>query len=188
MHYDLEMIGYDAILVRFTHADNTQLLPLIYTLNQQLKHAPDLKPVIIDIIPSYQTLLISFNILEIEPHQLTAKITQHIQRLLNTALTQSGPTMLENQTLLTLPVCYHQSLAPDLASLSLHTSLPIDEIINIHSSTIYSCYAIGFMPNFGYLGDVDKRIQMPRHATPQTQVAAGSVGIKLSCCWLPSEV
>ncbi|MGC3834106.1 carboxyltransferase domain-containing protein [Moritella viscosa] len=33
------------------------------------------------------------------------------------------------------------------------------------------------MPNFAYLGDVDKRIQIPRHAKPKGQVAAGSLGI-----------
>ena len=177
MQYHLDMIGYDAILIRFTDADNAQLLPVIYTLNRQLTNAADLDAVIIDIIPSYQTLLVSFNILTIEPHQLVTKIHAHIKQILMPQPQASRYTSPVSAELFTLPVCYHKSLAPDLESLSLHASLPIDEIINIHSSTIYSCYAIGFMPNFAYLGDVDKRIQIPRHAKPQTQVAAGSVGI-----------
>jgi len=177
MQYHLEMIGYDAILIRFTDADNAQLLPVIYTLNQQLKNAADLDTVIIDIIPSYQTLLVSFNILTIEPHLLVDKLHAYIKQVLISQTQASNHTLPAKVELLTLPVCYHKSLSPDLESLSLHTSLPIDEIINIHCSTIYSCYAIGFMPNFAYLGDVDKRIQIPRHAKPQTQVAAGSVGI-----------
>lgn len=177
MHYHLEMIGYDTILIRFTDADNAQLLPVIYNLNQQLANAADLDVVIIDIIPSYQTLLVSFNILAIEPHQLANKIHDYVKQILNTQTHHPARTLSLRVALLTIPVCYHKSLAPDLGSLSRHAALPIDDIINIHSSTIYSCYAIGFMPNFAYLADVDKRIQIPRHSNPSTQVAAGSVGI-----------
>lgn len=75
MQYHLDMIGYDAILIRFTDADNAQLLPVIYTLNRQLTNSADLDAVIIDVIPSYQTLLVSFNILTIEPYQLVTKFT-----------------------------------------------------------------------------------------------------------------
>ena len=178
MQYQLEMIGYDAILIRFTDADNSQLLPVIHALNQQLKSATDLNSVIIDIIPSYQTLLVTFNILRIEPWQLANKINHYVKQLLNL---QSQSTTNHAHTmpveLLTIPVCYHQSLGPDLGSLSQHSALSINDIIQIHSSTIYNCYAIGFMPNFAYLGDVDKRIQIPRHIKPKSQVAAGSVGI-----------
>jgi inhibitor of KinA len=177
MQYHLEMIGYDAILIRFTNAGNAQLLPVIYSLTQQLTNAVDLDAVIIDIIPSYQTLLVSFNILKIEPHQLVTKIDAYVKQVLNTHIQTSDCTLPVKINLITLPVCYHKSLAPDLESLSRHAALSIDDIIHIHSSTIYSCYAIGFMPNFGYLGDVDTRIQIPRHAKPQVQVAAGSVGI-----------
>ena len=177
MQYQLEMIGYDAILIRFINTDNTQLLPVIYTLNQQLKSAPDLSAVIIDIIPSYQTLLVSFNILKMEQHQLADNIHAYVRRLLNTASLKSNHASPTSVDLITIPVCYHESLAPDLESLSRYAALSIYDIIQIHSSTIYSCYAIGFMPNFAYLGNVDKRIQIPRHAKPKNQVAAGSVGI-----------
>jgi biotin-dependent carboxylase-like uncharacterized protein len=36
---------------------------------------------------------------------------------------------------------------------------------------------LGFVPGFAYLGIVDARIAMPRHATPRVRVPAGSVGI-----------
>ena len=35
---------------------------------------------------------------------------------------------------------------------------------------------LGFLPGFGYLGEVDSRIQLPRKPIPQP-VKAGSVGI-----------
>ena len=36
---------------------------------------------------------------------------------------------------------------------------------------------LGFVPGFAYLGLVDQRIAMPRHATPRVRVPLGSVGI-----------
>ncbi|GIC75818.1 allophanate hydrolase subunit 1 [Moritella sp. F3] len=173
MQYHLEMIGYDAILIRFTNADNSQLLPVIYTLNLKLINSTNLKAAITDVIPSYQTLLVSFNIMKIEPEQLIHRINSHVKQVLSAHLKAVDfPTLP-----ITIPVCYHQNVAPDLESLSQRSGLSITDIIHIHSSTIYSCYAIGFMPNFGYLGNVDERIQMPRHTAPRTQVPAGSVGI-----------
>jgi len=189
MQYQLDIIGYDAILIRFTGADNTQLLPIIYALNLRLKKAADLSAVIIDIIPSYQTLLVTFNILNIDACQIAKIIDAHVkQQLKQSAQNVMSPPLSPLSTeykhthsmasrLLNIPVCYHESLAPDLESLSQHAAMSIDDIIQIHSSTIYSCYAIGFMPNFAYLGDVDKRIQIPRHSSPRAQVPAGSVGI-----------
>jgi KipI family sensor histidine kinase inhibitor len=38
-------------------------------------------------------------------------------------------------------------------------------------------YAIGFAPGFAYLGNVDKRIAMPRKESPRQKVVKGSVGI-----------
>lgn len=173
MQYHLEMIGYDAILISFTDADNAQLLPVIYNVNLKLTDAADLNAAITDVIPSYQTLLVSFNIMKIEPEQLINRIHRHVKQVLSAHL-----KVLDFPTLpLTISLCYHQSLAPDLESLSQYSKLSIADIIHIHSATTYSCYAIGFMPNFSYLGNVDERIQMPRHTAPRTQVPAGSVGI-----------
>jgi inhibitor of KinA len=50
-------------------------------------------------------------------------------------------------------------------------------VIALHSSIIYDVYAIGFAPGFAYLGNVDKRIAMPRKETPRQKIFKGSVGI-----------
>lgn len=176
MQYQLDMIGYDAILIRFIDVDNKQLLPTIYALNQLLKSDSNLN--IIDITPSYQTLLITFNIQKINYFQLSNIINKHIKLLLKKrASSAHDNTHLMSDNLITIPVCYDESLAPDLYALSQYSELSVDNIIHLHTATIYSCYAIGFMPNFAYLGNVDKQIQMPRHSNPRSRVAAGSVGI-----------
>ena len=45
-----------------------------------------------------------------------------------------------------------------------------------HGAT-YRVFMLGFVPGFAYLGIVDERIAMPRHATPRVRVPVGSVGI-----------
>lgn len=75
-----------------------------------------------------------------------------------------------------IPVCYDK-FGKDLESISKHSGLEVSEIIKIHSQKTYALYFIGFLPGFLYLGDVDKRIQTPRHKTPRQQVEKGSVGI-----------
>src|SRR6266849_209419 len=38
-------------------------------------------------------------------------------------------------------------------------------------------YAIGFVPGFAYLGEIDSSLILPRLSTPRKRVPAGSVGI-----------
>jgi len=75
-----------------------------------------------------------------------------------------------------IPVCY-ESFGLDLKQISNQTKLSESEIIQLHSEQTYTLYFIGFLPGFLYLGDVDKRIQTPRHKTPRAKVEKGSVGI-----------
>ena len=41
----------------------------------------------------------------------------------------------------------------------------------------YRVFMLGFVPGFAYLGIVNDRIAMPRHAVPRVRVPARSVGI-----------
>ncbi|MGX1024045.1 5-oxoprolinase subunit PxpB [Flavobacterium sp. CS20] len=74
-----------------------------------------------------------------------------------------------------IPVCYEYE--QDLKNISKQKNLSTSKIIQIHTEQIYTLYFIGFLPGFLYLGDVDKRIQIPRHQTPRQNVEKGSVGI-----------
>jgi inhibitor of KinA len=52
-----------------------------------------------------------------------------------------------------------------------------DAAIELHSSTDYTVYFLGFAPGFAYLGELPKALATPRLATPRRSVPAGSVGI-----------
>jgi inhibitor of KinA len=76
-----------------------------------------------------------------------------------------------------IPVCYGGDLGPDLAGVASFAGMPEVEVVRVHSGGAYRVFMLGFVPGFAYLGIVDQRIAMPRHATPRVRVPAGSVGI-----------
>jgi len=81
------------------------------------------------------------------------------------------------QTLWEVPVCYNDEFGFDLDNLSLKKQLPKSEIIQRHSSQIYTIYFIGFLPGFLYLGGLDKLLHFNRKSTPNLNIKKGAVGI-----------
>ena len=75
---------------------------------------------------------------------------------------------------ITIPVYYN---GEDLESLAMLHQLSVDDVIRIHTRKTYRVFMIGFLPGFAYMGKVDEKIATPRHATPRTNIKAGSVGI-----------
>jgi KipI family sensor histidine kinase inhibitor len=88
----------------------------------------------------------------------------------------STPTVLERRTVV-LPVYYAPEVGIDLESLAERAGLSVSKVIDLHASSEYRVYAIGFAPGFAYLGEVDERIAAPRLATPRASVPRGSVAI-----------
>jgi len=75
-----------------------------------------------------------------------------------------------------IPVCYETPFAPDLAALAQQKQLTEQEVVTLHTATIYNVYMIGFLPGFSYMGEINEKIAVPRKQQP-AQVLAGSVGI-----------
>ena len=98
-----------------------------------------------------------------------------IQQFLNTPDLHNTT---ENQAaVFTVKACYHPDIASDLISVAREKNLAVDEVISLHTSAIYTVYAIGFMPGFAYMGHLPKALHIDRKATPRMQVPAGSVGL-----------
>jgi inhibitor of KinA len=75
-----------------------------------------------------------------------------------------------------IPVCYE--FGEDLGEAAAALQLQPDELVRLHCSQQYTCYAVGFAPGFPYLGYLPPRLQgIPRRAEPRLQVASGSVAI-----------
>jgi KipI family sensor histidine kinase inhibitor len=124
---------------------------------------------IVDLVPSYASILVVFDMFDIDHHQLRNKLSG--------LLTQLSSTQQASGKLVELPVYYSAQSGPDLARIAQHADLSIEDVIQLHQAQEYHVYAIGFAPGFAYLGDVDTRIAMPRLATPRQAVPRGAVAI-----------
>lgn len=85
---------------------------------------------------------------------------------------------------LTIDVVYD---GPDIAALALAAGVSIDDVVRLHATGTYRVAFCGFSPGFGYLRGIDRRLHVPRRATPRTSVPAGSIGIAAGyTCVYPS--
>ena len=123
---------------------------------------------IIEIIPSYTSIFITYDIFLYDYEKIKALLKDSINL---------KKDLQSKEKIVTIDVYYGSEVALDLEDMSQKTSLSIDEIINIHSSKLYDVYAIGFLPGFAYLASVDEAIAMPRLSSPRKQIPKGSVAI-----------
>lgn len=126
-------------------------------------------PGIYEMTPTYRSLLIQYNPLEIEVDRLINDLEQ-IEKSLD-SIELPKPRIVE------IPTIYGGEFGEDLGFVAEHNGLSEDEVIKIHSSVDYRIYMLGFSPGFPYLGGMSEKIETPRLKTPRTKIPAGSVGI-----------
>ena len=56
----------------------------------------------------------------------------------------------------------------DFAAVCEATGLARHELIDLHSGRDYKVFSVGASPGFPFLGVLDERLRMPRHATPRS--------------------
>lgn len=143
---------------------------------EQVQHACDwvreqLGAALIDLVPSYTSVLIELDPLKLSPQQACQRLAGLVTALsTQTRNTQTGQRF-------EIPVYYADEVAPDLADVCARTGLTQSELISRHSAIDYRVFAIGFAPGFCFLGSLDPLLRLPRRSDPRSQVAAGSVAI-----------
>jgi KipI family sensor histidine kinase inhibitor len=165
--YHLAIAGENALMLYF----DQRIAPAISALVQQACALikAELADDVIDILPSYASVLVIFNPFSTDLYRVQAQL-QHCLAPLQTGDSHSGK-------LVELPVYYSAESGPDLTLIAKTKNISIDEVIKRHQAISYRVYAIGFAPGFAYLGEVDPLLQMPRLATPRAKVPRGAVAI-----------
>jgi KipI family sensor histidine kinase inhibitor len=131
----------------------------------------DLSEYIVDLVPAYASIHIVFNLLKISAEAFETTLNKVIdQQNIEAVNVTSKKTIV-------IPVYYGLEVALDVELVAQFANLTVDAVVALHASTPYDVYAIGFAPGFAYLGNVDRRIAMPRKDSPRQKVAKGSVGI-----------
>ena len=130
-----------------------------------------LEPVagICNLHPAYCSLLVKFDGLRLRHDQVESILRRYLERLEEIKLPE--PRLVE------IPVCYGGEFGPDLAEVCAIHGLTPAQAIEMHASTEYLVYFLGFVPGFAYLGELPEALVTPRLAAPRRRVPAGSVGI-----------
>jgi inhibitor of KinA len=126
-------------------------------------------PEIINIIPSFRSCLIHFNIRQTSFGRLIAYLKKCEEKVDKIEIPE--PVTHE------IPVQYGGEDGPDMEFVSSYSGLSQEEVIGIHTSKAYTVFAVGFMPGFPYMGTLDKKLYVPRLETPRVKVPKGSVGL-----------
>ena len=129
----------------------------------------DLPEGVIEVIPTYRSLLIVYDPVKTAPQQLVEVLISLEQRLPEIQI--PPPKTVE------IPVCYGGEFGPDIEFVAKSHGLPVEEVVRLHSEPEYPIYMIGFTPGFPFLGGLPETLHTPRLETPRTLVPEGSVGI-----------
>jgi inhibitor of KinA len=126
-------------------------------------------PGIKNLHPAYESVLVKFDALKLRHEDLADTLQKYLKRMTHVALPE--PRTVE------IPVCYGDEFGPDLQDVAQLHGLTPPQVIELHASTIYNVYFLGFVPGFAYLGELPRELETPRLPTPRRSVPAGSVGI-----------
>ena len=125
-----------------------------------------------NITPSYNKLIISFDLSIIKFQELKEKIK-------NLKLIQ---TENKEEKIVKIPICLDDKFSLDLNRLSDKLKIEKDKIIQTFLNKEYFCYMTGFIAGMPFLGDTDTTIRLQRLETPRVKVPKGSIGITEQFC------
>jgi KipI family sensor histidine kinase inhibitor len=156
-----------ALLVYFGHEITLEAHERVRRLLRLL----ELEPVagVRNLHPAYCSLLVKFDALKLRHDELEAILKEYLDRLEEVGLPE--PRQVE------IPVCYGGVYGPDLGDVAAMHGMTLAQTTELHTSTTYLVYFLGFVPGFAYLGQLPEALITPRLATPRKSVPAGSVGI-----------
>jgi inhibitor of KinA len=138
---------------------------------RRLLRMTDFEPIagVRNLHPGYCSLLIKFDVMLLRHEELEEIVRGYIDRMEKAAL--PGPRLVE------IPVCYGGEFGPDLEEVAELHRITAAQAIELHASTYYLVYFLGFAPGFAYLGELPEALATPRLTMPRRSVPAGSVGI-----------
>ncbi len=160
----IEIVSVDSVMLYFEQVISEEVLDRVQEAYDRLKGLEGL----IDIVPSYSSILIQYDLALYDYRSIQEAITKNLSA-------DQRVTKEKENKLITIPTRYDDSL--DLERVAKYNHLTIEEVIERHTRTIYRVYAIGFMVGFAFLARVDEKIATPRLSTPRAKVPKGSVAI-----------
>lgn len=159
--------GDSALVIEYGNSISEEICSKIRLTNIAIKES-NIEG-IIETVPTYRSLMVHYDPMIIGYHELVKKLEGLEGRF--DVMKLPPPDIYE------IPTLYGGQYGPDIENVARHNGLTVEEVIQIHTSTDYLIYMLGFTPGFPYLGGMDERIATPRLKTPRTKIPGGSVGI-----------
>jgi inhibitor of KinA len=175
--YTIFPLGDSALTIEFGNRVDENINNRVLFIFNQLNEIN--YPEILDVVPSYTTLTVHYNVFSIiknNQHNRTAFeiISERVEKVINRTVSS---TSQKNKQTVKVPVCYLPEFGLDIQEVAREKNISIEEVVRLHSGKKYRVYMLGFLPGFPYMGEVDEKITMPRKQQPRVKVSAGSVGI-----------
>ncbi|WP_354667997.1 5-oxoprolinase subunit B family protein [Marinobacter salexigens] len=164
----LESAGLDAWIVRMFASIDERNVSWLSALARRCEEA--FGDALVDLVPSYTTLLIVFDPLSVSPSQARAIICQTLVDLEPEETAHEGEVH-------ELPTWYDARVGPELPRVAEGAGMAVSDVIEAHSERAYRVFALGFAPGFAFMGLVDPRLECARLNTPRKRVPAGSVAL-----------
>lgn len=158
-------LGDSAVAIVFGTERSPSLLRRIHSAARAVESTKI--PHVQDVVPAYLALTVFYDSLRTFYGDISVALLAACDRASEFA---KAPTPRAHR----IPVRYD---GQDLDFISSSTGLSVDEVIGRHSGRRYTVDLLGFVPGFGYLGELDPALQLPRREQPRPRVAAGSVAI-----------
>jgi len=164
MSVEILSCGDTAFAVQFGNEIDRAVSARVMTLHELIRSN---KPRgVLETVPTFRSLLVHYDPLQTTQSELISVVEAMVDMPSNSRSTR---------TLWRLPVCYDPSFGIDLPALSKVTELSLDEIVNVHSSTLHYVYMVGFAPGHPYMGELPGSLTVPRREDPRAEVDAGAV-------------
>jgi len=177
LEYKVLPAGDTALVVEFGDRIDQRLNAAVLALAHGLDAAQ--VPGITETIPTFRSLMIHYEPLELTANALIAQIEEQMHNL------SASPNV---GYVWHLPVCYAPQLAIDLNDVARRTSLTTQQVVERHSAPIYHVYMLGFLPGQAYIGEVAAELALDRLETPRMRIPAGSLAIASTMsCVFPLE-
>ena len=169
MDYELKFSPYNeySILIEWPAVMDENMLKNILDYKKSIQNSS--VELVVEIINTFNSLLIIYDLTidDVYGEILRLKSLKIKAETIEDALSK----------LWRIPVCYDADFGIDLEAFSKEKQLSKNEVIELHSSAIYTIFFIGFLPGFLYLGGLNKKLHLDRKSTPNLDIKKGAVGI-----------
>lgn len=167
----VQIVGDSCIKISFGNERSIRVNKLVRQFEIEIKKSDFID--FVEILSTYCDLSVFYNQFDVSFDLLLAKIHLCIDKYNEKNQYNTIKRALQ------VPVCYHENFAQDLAYICSNTGLNKDEIVNIHTSSPYFIFQLGFSPGCPFIGPLQPKLHVPLLPEPRTETPEGAVALSI---------